>query len=424
MSDIRKGKQWAIVAVCAGIVLATFYGMTRLLSFDTPEGVRLQEASLTRSMVARKTDGASPEMSWVTNGRSRVEKLEQTNSRLERALATFEDQAEKRIDAITTEYDDELLRVQGEVEALKAVLVEQSGRAGRIPSAPGLADDYLRQAVVASPMTQLNGGDFIQAPLGQGQPTGPGAPPPLPGGGGGFQPATVSFDRQFQLTPMEARAEMIEEDAPTFLENYLPAGSYAPATVLSGVDASTGVTSQGEPIPVIFRITGHAVTAGTRSTRGHKVNLTGCTVTGSARGDLSSERVYVRLIKMSCIKDNREVFEADVAGYMSGSGKTGSRGLVTSREGPLIRSAGIAGALGGLAGGLQSVATAGAKAEQAGFEDVLQSAGAGAASGGISGAADRLANYYIQRAEQYQPVVSLYGGTEVELVFMEGVKLD
>ena len=48
---------------------------------------------------------------------------------------------------------------------------------------------------------------------------------------------------------------------------------------------------------------------------------------------------------------------------------------------------------------------------------------AGALGGGISNAADTLAQYYIQRAEQYQPVVSLYGGTSVEVVFLDGVDL-
>lgn len=54
---------------------------------------------------------------------------------------------------------------------------------------------------------------------------------------------------------------------------------------------------------------------------------------------------------------------------------------------------------------------------------MLGGAGAGVVGGGAASAADRLAEYYIKRAEQYQPVVSLYAGTNVEVVFMEGVSL-
>ena len=44
------------------------------------------------------------------------------------------------------------------------------------------------------------------------------------------------------------------EDSP----EYLPPNSYAPARVIVGVDASAGVTSQTDPLPVVLRITGPA----------------------------------------------------------------------------------------------------------------------------------------------------------------------
>ena len=37
---------------------------------------------------------------------------------------------------------------------------------------------------------------------------------------------------------------------------------------------------------------------------------------------------------------------------------------------------------------------------------------------------DRLADYMIDRAEQYQPVISIPANIDVELVFIEGVALD
>jgi conjugal transfer pilus assembly protein TraB len=42
---------------------------------------------------------------------------------------------------------------------------------------------------------------------------------------------------------------------------------------------------------------------------------------------------------------------------------------------------------------------------------------------GVSGAASMLADYYIKRAEQYQPVIEMPTGIEVELVFLAGFRV-
>ena len=81
------------------------------------------------------------------------------------------------------------------------------------------------------------------------------------------------------------------------LSTWLPAGSHAEAVVLSGVDASAGISSQGDPRPVLLRLTGPAWTAAPSASEDAaalSVDLAGCTVTGAAHGDLSSEKVYAR----------------------------------------------------------------------------------------------------------------------------------
>jgi conjugal transfer pilus assembly protein TraB len=81
--------------------------------------------------------------------------------------------------------------------------------------------------------------------------------------------------------------------------NYLPPNSFASAKVIVGVDASAGVNSQTDPLPVVLRVTGPA-----RSVLQNGKLLTtkvqGCLINGAARGDLSSEKVYVKLQKMTC----------------------------------------------------------------------------------------------------------------------------
>ena len=70
-----------------------------------------------------------------------------------------------------------------------------------------------------------------------------------------------------------------------------------------------------------------------------------------------------------------------------------------------------------------TIGNSGASTDSATASDLMRQAGASVAGNGISAAATTLSDYYVQRAEQYQPIVSLYGGTKVELVFLKGVDL-
>ena len=47
----------------------------------------------------------------------------------------------------------------------------------------------------------------------------------------------------------------------------------------------------------------------------------------------------------------------------------------------------------------------------------------GAVGGGVSNAASMLAEYYIRRAEQYQPVIEMPTGIAVEIVFLSGFQV-
>ena len=215
------------------------------------------------------------------------------------------------------------------------------------------------------------------------------------------------------------------------VSSWLPAGAHAEAVVLAGVDASAGVSSQGDPRPVLLRIVGPAWTAapsGSGDGTALQVDVDGCTVTGAAHGDLSSEKVYVRFRTMTCAGPQPgTVIETDVAGFVAGSGKTGVRGPVVSREGALVEKAFLAGMVSGVGQGVaqafqpQAVATGtGATVANNALSDIGR-AGLGA---GASSAGQKVADYMIRRAEQYQPVIQLQAGTKVTLVFLEGARID
>ncbi len=221
--------------------------------------------------------------------------------------------------------------------------------------------------------------------------------------------------------------ELVADAVAKPVSAWLPAGAHAEAVVLAGVDASAGISSQGDPRPVLLRITGPAWTAAEDGTA-LQVDIDGCTVTGAAHGDLSSEKVYARLQTMTCAGPRPgTVVETPVAGFVAGSGKTGVRGPVVSREGALVEKAFLAGVVSGVGQGAaqafqpQAVATGGGAAvANTGLGDIGR-AGLGA---GASSAGRKVADYMIRRAEQYQPVIQLQAGTKVTLVFLEGARID
>lgn len=206
---------------------------------------------------------------------------------------------------------------------------------------------------------------------------------------------------------------------------YLPAGSYVSAVVISGVDASVGLSSQADPRPILFRINGQARSA-VHNDKELEVGLKGCIVTGAASGDLSSEKVFVRLLKMTCAHDDESVIETEVKGYASAVGKAGVRGPVTSREGDLVVKSFFAGLAGGVGSGVAQRMTTpativgGIATEEPTTKDIV---GQGLGRG-LESSADRIADYLIDRAEQYQPVITIAAGINVELIFHDGVYLD
>ena len=240
---------------------------------------------------------------------------------------------------------------------------------------------------------------------------------------------TFELDGAPQSSAADPRTgpELVADAVAKPVSVWLPAGAHAEAVVLAGVDASAGVSSQGDPRPVLLRITGPAWTAA-EDGAAMQVDVDGCTVTGAAHGDLSSEKVYVRFRTMTCAgPEPGTVVETDVAGFVAGSGKTGVRGPVVSREGALVEKAFLAGLVSGLGQGVsqafqpQAVATgSGAAVANTGLGDIGR-AGLGA---GASSAGSKVADYMIRRAEQYQPVVQLQAGTKVTLVFLEGARID
>lgn len=427
----RKQQQYAALAIGGVVVAGLFVTVFGVLGpknvTDNPFADVPQAIDTT--IVADKTSAAAPEMSWVTTSRQKIEDLEKLVDDMKKSAEAEKESNAKFLETMRAEYDEMLVQQADKIAAL------QSGVPAGGPVGPNGAQG---PELSGFPDYSATGSEFIEGRTKGGANGGAQIRPTAPGGsqkeqrqnaldaaavqdGAGVNGSSVGFGQSFSLTAVTAEDGKIARNR---LKDYIPAGSYAPAVVLSGADAATNVSDRENPIPVLFRITGPAVTAARGSGKGARVNITGCTVQGSAIGDLSSERVKVRLISMTCINGRGEVLETEVSGYMVGSGKAGVRGQVVSREGKLVSNAMIAGALQGLAGAAQSSTgnTAGSANTNVDVAEIAKNAAAAAGASGVQTAATTLSEYYINRAEQYQPVISLNGGTDVELVFLEGVK--
>jgi hypothetical protein len=212
----------------------------------------------------------------------------------------------------------------------------------------------------------------------------------------------------------------------TTADNTITPGSFAPAILLSAVNASTGVNNTSNPTPAVIEI----VDSGSMG-RGFRSDLNGCRVTVACTGDLSSERVHMRLEKMTCFeRSTGEAVVVQVDGYVtSEDGVEGIRGTLVDRAGPQIRAAAAAGFLGSMgefiSGAAQpqsvlSLQTGLSQTVPLSAQQVLKQSGAK----GTKNAMDRYADFWIKRAEQLQPIIQIQPGRMIDVHFTNEVSLD
>ncbi|MGB3470897.1 MAG: TrbI/VirB10 family protein [Erythrobacter sp.] len=320
--------------------------------------------------------------------------------------------------------DERLNAMQAQIAALQAENQAMAVDGQRVVSAYQTENDQLRQQIsnrAATPAPPV----AMYGPTGAAG--GRAAVPHAGAAAAAAAPASSPYSpRSIKLVAFEGgqsgNATRLTTSATTSYTdspNYLPPNSIAKARVIVGVDASAGVNSQTDPLPVVLRITGPARSV-YRDGKLLTTKIEGCLVNGAARGDLSSEKVYVKLQRMTCPQANGRYAISDVKGFISFGGKTGVRGRVVSREGGLATQAFFAGLVSGVGNAFQG-ANAIPRIAQ---EPVLPSAsdvGIQALGGGAASAGNTLSQYLIERAEQYQPVIEMPTGIDVEIVFLEGV---
>ena len=204
---------------------------------------------------------------------------------------------------------------------------------------------------------------------------------------------------------------------------YVPAGAMLKGVLLNGLDMPTGQGARKDPAPALIRVKHQAILPNRV-----RADVRECFLLVSGFGDLASERAYLRGETFSCVRLDGGVIEIPIDGYAVGEdGKVGVRGRVVSKQGALLAKALQAGFLQSfsqLFNRMPAIPVNTGNGTNAQFQSMLtpQAMGAAAAQG-VGGSMDRLANYYLDMAEQMFPVIEVDSGRGVEFILNKGASL-
>ncbi len=204
----------------------------------------------------------------------------------------------------------------------------------------------------------------------------------------------------------------------------LPAGAFAPVSLLNGLDAGTSATTQSNPMPVLMNVTEQATLPGAARYR-----LKNCFVLGTGYGDMSSERVYIRFSRLSCVdKADKLVLSQEVSGYVVDSdGKLGMRGQLVDRQGAKLAKALLAGFAQGLTGALGNAQSNVTSNLTTGTTTSTLNGGAALRAAGLSGAqsaTNQLAEFYLKEAQSIFPVITVDAGRTATIIFSGSTTLN
>lgn len=218
-------------------------------------------------------------------------------------------------------------------------------------------------------------------------------------------------------------AAPIEENDSKHVSAYIPAGTIVKCVLVSAADCSVGVSQAADPAQMLLRPLSNG-----KLPRGVRVLLRDSVLLARGVGDLANERVRIRADRMTLVKPNGDFIETEISAYISGEdGREGMRGVVVDRSGSIITRAAFASTIQGIASGIQATLnnqTLSKLSKESDSRvildaDTFRNAGIQGATTGLN----KLADYYIKRAEQLQPSIQIAAGRVVDVIFTHGVKI-
>jgi conjugal transfer pilus assembly protein TraB len=192
------------------------------------------------------------------------------------------------------------------------------------------------------------------------------------------------------------------------------------AVLLSGLDAPTGGQAQANPHPVVLEVLDMASLPNK-----FKADYKSCRLTANGAGDLSSERAYIRLDRLSCISEEGGAIDVAIKGFVADqSGKAGVRGRLVSKQGQVLANALVAGIAAGMGTAFaqgQMITSNSALGSTQSVKDGHQ--GEAALGQGIGNSLNQLSKYYIQLAEKMFPIIEVDAGQPVDIVVTQGLSV-
>ncbi|MBK1717175.1 TrbI/VirB10 family protein [Thiocystis violacea] len=236
-------------------------------------------------------------------------------------------------------------------------------------------------------------------------------------------PLTIRVVEQAPATPSAASANAKQAGDPADTALLIPAGSLLRGVLLSGMDAPTGRQARRDPYPALVRLKHDAILPNR-----FRADVRECFITVAGYGELSSERAFLRTEVIACVRRDGGVIEIPVDGYAVGEdGKVGLRGRLVSKQGQVIARAMQVSFLQGISDvfNKSSVTTISTTSDgKVQYQDVLSSDSAQAAAiTGTGKALDRLAQYYLDMAENIFPVIEVDAGRPIEVILNRGASL-
>lgn len=375
---VKKGqiRTLAMVAITVVIVLTT---IITLLADGKPKKVAASKKEFDLTGIVDESFTEANTESAMTLQQTDVEQLKKEMSRVNSKIKSMMDTHEEQVALLNKTW-------QGKIEELEAQSITQANQTTN-PSALNTNPNWPQQMLAFNEQGQASGR--------------------------AMQPSIhmVSFRKKRQFGSISRLNP----------RHYVPSNTSVRAVVLGGADADASVNGQSKNNGVmLFKF----LEDGTLP-NGQRSRLRGCRVSANSYGDISSERAFATLYRLSCAHPGEPIIDKEITGWVFYNGKVGIKGKPLMRDGKVMTWAGVSGALSGIAQAAQyaqSVQQFGAY----GATSLVPSSNIGpfAAYGGASKAADKLSEYYVKRAEQYHPVIQVGSGNVVTVVFKDGFYLE
>lgn len=209
-------------------------------------------------------------------------------------------------------------------------------------------------------------------------------------------------------------------DAGKSVENYIPSGSFARAVLLNGLDAPTGGNAQQNPHPVLLQLLDDATLPNQFRSR-----LQSCFITAAGHGDISSERAFIRLDRLSCVDEHGGAVDIKVQGYAAGEdGKTGLRGRLVTKSGQVLANALLTGLLSGVGKGIQADSVQQNTTITGAVTTQVTNPWRAGIGEGVGKAFEDVSRYYMRLADKIFPIVEIDAGRVIDVVITRGVSIE